>query len=73
MKVITQSPGKEHIDCDVAFVAEGCLEKANLKINKIKKFTSSQLFTEVKEVMIEHQNEVYILRLTKQNKLILTK
>jgi hemin uptake protein HemP len=38
-----------------------------------KKLTSKELFSNKKEVMIEHQNETYILRITKQNKLILTK
>ena len=37
------------------------------------KLKSSQLFATVKEVMIEHENEVYLLRITKQNKLVLTK
>lgn len=35
--------------------------------------TSEKLFGDSNEVVIKHQNESYVLRLTKQNKLILTK
>lgn len=38
-----------------------------------KKLSSEQLFGASNEVLIQHQDETYILRLTKQNKLILTK
>jgi len=34
---------------------------------------SSQLFRNSKELVIEHGNEIYRLRITKQDKLILTK
>jgi hemin uptake protein HemP len=48
--------------------------KANGNSNvAIRRIDSRQLFLNVKEVMIDHLNETYLLRLTKQNKLILTK
>lgn len=37
------------------------------------KLSSEKLFGASNEVLIQHQDETYILRLTKQNKLILTK
>ncbi len=72
MKVITNLTAKEHMSFDVAIVADQVSEK-DIKMTRIKRLTSEQLFTNVKEVMIEHLNETYILRITKQNKLILTK
>lgn len=72
MKIITNLTAKEHMSFDVAIVADQISEK-DIKMTRIKRFTSEQLFTNVKEVMIEHLNETYILRITKQNKLILTK
>ncbi|MES2579269.1 MAG: hemin uptake protein HemP [Pseudomonadota bacterium] len=72
MKVITNLTAKEHMSFDVAIVADQISDK-DIKMTRIKRFTSEQLFTNVKEVMIEHLNETYILRITKQNKLILTK
>ena len=71
MKVITNLTAKEHMSFDVAIVADQVSEK-DIKMTRIKRLTSEQLFTNVKEVMIEHLNETYILRITKQNKLILT-
>jgi hemin uptake protein HemP len=47
------------------------LEKNNA--SGVIKLSSSRLFEASKEVMIEHDHEIYILRLTRQNKLILTK
>lgn len=38
-----------------------------------KELSSEQLFGASNEVLIQHQGDTYILRLTKQNKLILTK
>jgi hemin uptake protein HemP len=72
MKVITNLTAKEHMNFDVAIVAE---QKPNcdIKLSRIKRLNTEQLFTDVKEVMIEHLNETYVLRITKQNKLILTK
>lgn len=52
---------------------EGELQDKDAKTPRIKKLCSSKLFANKKEVMIDHQNETYILRITKQNKLILTK
>ena len=57
---------------DVAIVANQAPSSA-IKMSLGKRFKSEQLFADVKEVMIEHLNETYILRITKQNKLILTK
>lgn len=72
MKVITNLTSKEHMNFDVAIVAEHA-PNADIKLSRIKCLNTNQLFTNVKEVMIEHLNETYFLRLTKQNKLILTK
>ncbi|WP_047538069.1 hemin uptake protein HemP [Methylotenera versatilis] len=72
MKVITNLTAKEHMSFDVAIVADHISDK-DVKMTRIKRLTTEQLFTNVKEVMIEHLNETYILRITKQNKLILTK
>jgi hemin uptake protein HemP len=57
----------------MAIVIEGELLKDGAKIPRTKKICSSKLFENKKEVRIEHQNETYVLRITKQNKLILTK
>ncbi|WP_020168318.1 MULTISPECIES: hemin uptake protein HemP [Methylotenera] len=72
MKVITHLTAKEHMSFDVAIVADDSSNK-EMKMSRIKRLNTEQLFTNVKEVMIEHLNETYILRITKQNKLILTK
>ncbi|MES2499127.1 MAG: hemin uptake protein HemP [Pseudomonadota bacterium] len=57
---------------DVTIVADEAADN-DVKMTRIKRLNTEQLFTNVKEVMIEHLNETYILRITKQNKLILTK
>ncbi len=49
---------------------ENQLATAALSGNKL---SSEKLFSASNEVLIQHQDETYILRLTKQNKLILTK
>ncbi len=72
MKIITHLTAKEHMNFDVAIVAD-LAPNCDIKLSRIKCLNTNQLFTGVKEVMIEHLNETYILRLTKQNKLILTK
>ena len=72
MKVITHLTAKEHMSFDVAIVADDSSSK-EMKMSRIKRLNTEQLFTNVKEVMIEHLNETYVLRITKQNKLILTK
>lgn len=43
------------------------------KTTKIKKLSTQQLFGDGKEVLIEHQGEKYLLSITKQKKLLLTK
>ena len=72
MKIITHLPAKEHMNFDVAIVAEQSTNR-DIKLSRVKRLTTRQLFTDAKEVMIEHLNETYVLRITKQNKLILTK
>lgn len=37
------------------------------------RLSTSSLFKDVREVVIEHQGELYCLRITKKGKLILTK
>ena len=72
MKIITHLPAKEHMNFDVAIVAEQ-VPNCDIKLTHVKRLTTHQLFSNEKEVTIEHLNETYILRITKQNKLILTK
>lgn len=73
MKVITNLTSKEHLHFDVAIIAESPETNEKIKISRIRRLKSEALFTNVNEVMIEHLDETYILRLTRQNKLILTK
>lgn len=72
MKAITNLTAKEHTSFDVTIVADKTADN-DIKMTGIKRLNSEQLFANVKEVIIEHLNETYILRITKQNKLILTK
>jgi hemin uptake protein HemP len=57
----------------MAIVTEGELLQMEKKIKSAKTVSSVRLFANKKELLIEHLNETYILRITKQNKLILTK
>jgi hemin uptake protein HemP len=57
----------------MAIVIEGELWDEGKKSTPTKKLSSRELFASKKEVVIEHKNETYVLRITKQNKLILTK
>lgn len=72
MKVITSLTAKERMSFDAAIVADH-IASNDVQMTRSKRLSTEQLFANVKEVMIEHLNEVYILRITKQNKLILTK
>lgn len=72
MKVITNLTAKEYMSFEVAIVADETPNQ-DIKMSRIKRLSTEQLFANIKEVMIEHLNETYILRITKQNKLILTK
>lgn len=77
MKAVTNLMIKEHMDFDVATVTDMANHEdvKTLRVKPLKdaRLNTEQLFTNVKEVLIEHLNETYILRITKQNKLILTK
>lgn len=73
MKIITSIASKAPLDIDIAMVTHAEEEHSALKITSIKKLNSEKLFGSGNEVMIQHQEETYVLRLTKQNKLILTK
>lgn len=73
MKIITNLTSKEHMSFDIAIVTDTARTQDEIKISRIKRLHSDKLFTNVKEVMIDHENETYFLRITKQNKLILTK
>ena len=44
-----------------------------VKKTKIKKLNTQQLFGDGKEILIEHLGESYLLSITKQKKLLLTK
>jgi hemin uptake protein HemP len=73
MKIITNLTSKEHMSFDIAIVTDSARTQDEIKISRIKRLNSDKLFTNVKEVMIDHEDETYFLRITKQNKLILTK
>ncbi|MDO9051386.1 MAG: hemin uptake protein HemP [Methylotenera sp.] len=73
MKIITNLTSKEHMSFDIAIVTDSTQTQDKIKISRIKRLNSDKLFTNVKEVMIDHEDETYFLRITKQNKLILTK
>lgn len=73
MKIITSIASKAALDMDIAMVTNADEAHSALKITSIKKLNSEKLFGDSNEVMIQHQEETYVLRLTKQNKLILTK
>jgi hemin uptake protein HemP len=73
MKIITNLTSKEHMRFDIAIVTDSTRTQDAIKISRIKRLNSDKLFTNVKEVMIDHEDETYFLRITKQNKLILTK
>ena len=72
MKVIADVVLNEHLNIDGAN-ASAPKRQGTTKINANEKLSSATLFGSNNEVMIQHQDETYILRLTKQNKLILTK
>ena len=76
MKIITHLTAKEHMNIvvtpDLKLLEEQASNCDN-QLSHIKRLNTSQLFTTSKEVMIDHLNETYVLRITKQNKLILTK
>lgn len=73
MKVITNLRAKEQMNFDIAIVTDNAQISDKMKMQRIKRLSSEKLFNDVKEVMIDHQHETYILRVIKQNKLILTK
>jgi hemin uptake protein HemP len=72
MKVITNLTAEGQIQSDAAILAEQA-PNTDIKLTNTRRLNTNQLFTDVKEVVIEHLNETYVLRITKQNKLILTK
>ncbi len=51
MKVITHLTAKEHMSFDVAIVADDSSDQ-EIKMSRIKRLNTEQLFTNVKEVMI---------------------
>ena len=69
----TKLSSKRQGSFDVHKAGDGDEELERSSASGVKKLSSSRLFDTSKEVMIEHDNEIYILRLTRQNKLILTK
>lgn len=44
-----------------------------VKAGERRRFSSAELFSDSKELLIEHGGDEYRLRITRQNKLILTK
>ncbi len=57
----------------MSIVIPVALQKQDEKNAQTTKLSSKKLFENNNELIIEHQNEIYYLRLTKQNKLVLTK
>lgn len=60
-------------DASLETLADIDVTDTSTKITAGKTFSSTQLFKYEKAVAIQHHNETYYLRITKQNKLILTK
>lgn len=71
MKMISSIATKALLDMDTAMGTNA--DGQSSAITSIKRLNSEKLLGGSNEVMIQHQNETYVLRLTKQNKLILTK
>ncbi len=44
-----------------------------MKTDDVKIIDSKTIFEDKREVLIDHNGNIYILRITKENKLILTK
>jgi len=61
--------------CPIPFedvvINEGDIQ--TVKMSHIRKMHSEQLFGDAKEIFITHLGEVYMLTITKQKKLLLTK
>ena len=72
MKIITNLTSKEHMSFDIAIVTDSTRTQDDIKISRIKRLNSDKLFTNVKEVMIDHEDETYFLRVTTHSKFIRT-
>ena len=72
MKIVSPLASAAHVNVDVEIATLNPSNK-DIKPAYVQRLNTKQLFAHTKEVMIEHLNETYILRITKQNKLILTK
>lgn len=69
-----KSVNKNYVyDASLETLADIDVTDASTKITTGKILSSAQLFKYEKAVAIQHHNETYYLRITKQNKLILTK
>lgn len=73
MKIVAHLDAKERMDFDVVMATGEGKRGNNSEMTRIKKLESSKLFDVSNAVMIEHDQEIYFLRLTRHNKLILTK
>lgn len=47
--------------------------KAENNDNELRRFTTKELFSNSNKLEIEHNKEIYLLQITRQGKLILTK
>lgn len=72
MKTVVHAVSNEHQVLDVGVENVPALQQRANQAT-IKAVSSRKLFGGANEVIIQHQDESYVLRLTKQNKLILTK
>ncbi|HEY0562235.1 MAG TPA: hemin uptake protein HemP [Methylophilus sp.] len=71
MKIITKMSPKISIPFEDVLVNEG--SEVNMKMSHLRSLQSNSLFGDAKAVLISHLGERYMLSLTKQNKLLLTK
>ncbi len=71
MNVITKINPKQAISFEDVIVNDGSAHK--IKMTHIRKLASSGLFGDAKSIVISHLGEMYMLSITKQNKLLLTK
>ncbi len=71
MKISTEASSSISIPFENVMVNDEC--KTHMNMSHLKNWQSTQLFGDAKQVLISHLGERYMLSLTKQKKLLLTK
>lgn len=71
MNVITKMNAKCAIPFEDVVVNEG--DAVTIKVSHVRRLSSNTLFGDAKEIVISHLGEAYMLTITKQKKLLLTK